>query len=61
MPTISVDLDDRSYPIAIKAGILSDTGFSFSEIRGQHVVILSNTKVAPLYSDKISQQLESLG
>ncbi|MGQ8365981.1 3-dehydroquinate synthase [Glaciecola sp. 1036] len=61
MPTISVDLDDRSYPIAIKAGILSDTGFSFSEIRGQHVVILSNTKVAPLYSDKITQQLTSLG
>ncbi len=59
MPTITVDLDDRSYPIYIETGILKNTGFLFSEIRGQHVVILSNVTVAPLYLDGLTQQLEA--
>ncbi|MFC3122964.1 3-dehydroquinate synthase [Agaribacter flavus] len=61
MPTITVDLDDRSYPIYIETGIMTDTGFLFSEIRGQHVVILSNTTVAPIYLDNIKQQLTNIG
>jgi 3-dehydroquinate synthase len=49
MPSIQVDLGDRSYPIAIEAGCLKDAGFLLSAIQGKQVVIVTNDIVAPLY------------
>jgi len=61
MPTLNVDLGERSYPIYIQAGILNDTGFLFSEIHANHVIIISNDLVAPLYLDTLMQRLAAEG
>jgi 3-dehydroquinate synthase len=61
MPTLKVDLGDRSYSIHIEAGILNDAGFLFSEIRTKHVIIITNTVVAPLYLDALKERLRQLG
>jgi len=49
MPSIQVDLGERSYPIAIKAGCLQDAGFLLDAVKGNQVVIITNDLVAPLY------------
>lgn len=49
MPTIQVDLGERSYPIAIAAGCLQDATFLLSAIKGNQVVVITNDIVAPLY------------
>lgn len=59
MSTLTVDLGERSYPIYIKAGILKDAGFLFSEIRSTHVIIITNEVVAPLYLAQLTQLLEA--
>lgn len=56
MPSIQVDLGERSYPIAIEAGSFNEAGFLLSAIKGSQVVVVSNDVVAPLYLE----QLESL-
>jgi 3-dehydroquinate synthase len=61
MPTLNVDLGERSYPIHIKAGILKDTGFLFSEISAKHLIVISNTVVAPLYLEAFIERLTRLG
>ncbi|MFC4700948.1 3-dehydroquinate synthase [Glaciecola siphonariae] len=61
MPTLHVDLGERSYPIYIQAGILSDAGFLFSEIRAKHIIIISNTVVSPLYLDTLAGRVQALG
>ncbi|WP_371193595.1 3-dehydroquinate synthase [Glaciecola sp. SC05] len=60
MPTLNVDLGERSYPIYIEAGILNDAGFVFSEIRANHVIIISNNLVAPLYLEAFASRLKGL-
>ncbi|GAB56937.1 3-dehydroquinate synthase [Glaciecola punicea ACAM 611] len=49
MPSILVDLGERSYPIAIQAGSLQNAGFLLDAISGKQVVIITNDVVAPLY------------
>lgn len=49
MPSIQVDLGERSYLIAIEAGSLNNAGFLLSAIKGKQVVVISNDVVAPLY------------
>lgn len=61
MPTLNVDLGERSYPIHIKAGILTDPGFLFSEISANHLIVISNTVVAPIYLDAFVERLTQLG
>lgn len=57
MPSIQVDLGERSYPIQINAGSFENVGFLLSAISGQQVVIISNEVVAPLYHKTLHDQL----
>jgi 3-dehydroquinate synthase len=52
MKTLHVDLGNRTYPIFIAAGILSQTDLVGPYIKGKQVMIVSNDIVAPLYLDK---------
>nr|WP_136251424.1 3-dehydroquinate synthase [Ningiella ruwaisensis] len=61
MPTLTVELGERSYPLYIQAGILNDAGFLLSEIKASHVIIVSNTVVAPLYLSEVEQKLLASG
>ncbi len=61
MERITVSLGERSYPISIGAGLFNDPAhFSFLPAK-QKVVVISNVTVAPLYAQKIIQQLEQQG
>jgi 3-dehydroquinate synthase len=57
MQTLTVDLGDRSYPIYIGSGLLSDQNLFTSAIRGNKVAIVTNETVGPLYLDKMKQLL----
>lgn len=59
MPTLNVDLGDRSYPIYIETGLFSQAGFLISEISTKKAVIISNETVAPLYAKNIIKALEN--
>jgi len=50
---LEVDLGDRSYPIYIGAGILSNDNLVKQHIKGISTVTVSNTTVAPLYLDTV--------
>jgi 3-dehydroquinate synthase len=52
MNTINVDLGNRSYPIYIGSGLLSEKNLLSSHVVGKQVMIVTNTTVAPLYLDK---------
>jgi 3-dehydroquinate synthase len=50
--TITVELGDRSYPIAIGAGLLG--GYDFSPyLAGRQCLVVTNETVAPLYLDRL--------
>ncbi|MGB2131159.1 MAG: 3-dehydroquinate synthase [Marinobacterium sp.] len=57
MQTLSVDLGERSYPIQIGQGLLSQPLIP-AFIKGRQVMVVSNETVAPLYLDVLLQQLE---
>jgi len=57
MPSIQVELGERSYPIAIEAGSFKDAGFLLSAIKGSQVVIVTNDVVAPLYLEQLKSLL----
>jgi 3-dehydroquinate synthase len=67
MERIKVDLGERSYPISIGAGLFDDSAlfssaFSKTPVTAhQHVVVISNVTVAPLYAEKIVSQYQALG
>ena len=46
MSTLTVELDERSYPIQIEAGLLSQPGFFVPYIKGQRAIIVTNETVA---------------
>ena len=48
---VSVDLGERTYPIHIGHGLLTDKSLLQPHIRGKQVAIISNETVAPLYLD----------
>lgn len=58
--TLSVDLGERSYPIYIGEDLLTSADFLPPHIKGNSVVIVSNTTVAPLYLAKIEQVLNAI-
>jgi len=58
MATLVVDLDDRSYPIYIDSGLLSDNSPLASHIKSTRVCIITNDVVAPLYLDKVKALLD---
>ncbi len=53
MTTIEVRLGDRSYPIYIGSGLLAQETLWRNAIRGRHVLVVSNTTVAPLYLQRV--------
>lgn len=52
MSTLTVELGERSYPIQIEAGLLSQPGFFVPYIHGPLAVIITNETVAPLYLER---------
>lgn len=57
---LQVDLGERSYPIRIGHGLLSDGALLAQQIQGQHVVVVTNTVVAPLYLETVSVGLRAM-
>lgn len=57
MNTLTVDLGDRSYPIFIGSGLLSDSSLYTPYIKGKQVLIVTNTTVAPLYLEQVKSAL----
>ena len=58
--TIDVTLGQRSYPVWIGRGLLGDAGRWHAALRGRHVLVVSNTTVAPLYLERVAQGLDGL-
>lgn len=59
--TLSVDLGDRSYPIAIGHSLLSDPALVNRYITGQRVAVVTNNLVAPLYLEELTRILTAVG
>jgi 3-dehydroquinate synthase len=55
MHTLNVELGTRSYPIFIGKDLLGRPELIEPYVRGQQVMLVSNTTVAPLYLDKVQQ------
>ncbi len=59
---LSVDLDERSYPIVIGPDLLADAELLLRHIGGGgKVAIVTNTTVAPLYLARLQQALAATG
>ncbi|TAL71829.1 MAG: 3-dehydroquinate synthase [Rhodanobacter sp.] len=58
--TIDVSLGARSYPVWIGRGLLGDAERWRARLRGRHVLVVSNTTVAPLYLDRVTRGLDGL-
>jgi len=58
MKTLHVDLNDRSYPIHIGAGLLKKQALIAPHIKGKTTVTVSNTTVAPLYLDSVHKLIQ---
>lgn len=61
MQTLKVELANRSYPIHIGRDLISDANLILPHLKRKHVAIVTNTTVAPLYLDKLSQTLQAAG
>jgi 3-dehydroquinate synthase len=57
MPTLNLDLGERSYPIYISSALFSEEKLLASHIKGKRVCIVTNDIVYPLYSEKIKSLL----
>ncbi|WP_342243667.1 3-dehydroquinate synthase [Pseudomonas sp. OTU5201] len=58
MRTLQVDLGERSYPIHIGSGLLSQPELFTPHIAGRQVAVVTNETVAPLYLEKLTQTLQ---
>lgn len=56
--TLEVALGERRYPIWIGDGLLGDAAHWRGTIRGRHVLVVSNSTVAPLYLPRVEAGLE---
>ena len=61
MQTLTVALDDRSYPIHIGAGLVRRADLIASKLPQNKVAIVTNTTVAPLYLAPLSEALKAGG
>ena len=59
--TLSVDLEDRSYPIYIGSDLLTEAELLTRHIHGQSALVVTNSTVEPLYFTAIQQSLDSAG
>ena len=58
MSTVLIDLMERSYPIRIGSGLLSDPGLYADLPKAATVLIVTTTTVAPLYADALEAALK---
>ena len=58
---LQVDLGDRSYPITIGQSLLSAPNLVARHVASTRAVIVTNTTVAPLYLDALTQTLVAAG
>jgi 3-dehydroquinate synthase len=61
MQTLTVDLGDRSYPIHIGAGLLTQAELIVPHLLQKRVMVVTNTTVAPLYLAQLTATLEGAG
>ncbi|MDA8382315.1 MAG: 3-dehydroquinate synthase [Betaproteobacteria bacterium] len=61
MDTLIVDLKDRSYPIYIGAGCLREASLLVPRLAQPRVAVVTNTTVAPLYLEALTQALQAQG
>jgi 3-dehydroquinate synthase len=54
---VNIDLGERSYPIVIGPGLLTDANLLDSHIRARDVLIVTNETIAPLYLAPLTQAL----
>lgn len=57
MQQLTVNLDERSYPIYIGAGLLGQRDLLAPHIAGRQVCIVTDDTVAPLYLERLCQTL----
>jgi len=57
---IQVELGERSYPILIGTGLLSDASWC-RHVAGERVAIVTNTTVGPLYLTHVTKTLQAAG
>ena len=57
MITVTVDLEERSYPIMIGTGLLDDQALLEKSIPTRQIMIVTNDIVAPLYLSRITSAL----
>ena len=57
MQTLTVELEDRSYPINIGAGLLRQQSLLQAALPARDVLLVSNTTVAPLYASQVKGAL----
>ncbi len=61
MQTLTVGLQERSYPIHIGSGLLHDASLLSPHLSGKRAAIVTNTTVAPLYLEKLQRTLGTIG
>ena len=59
--TLEVALGDRTYPIHIGRGLISQPELILPHLKRPNVAIVTNTTVAPLYLAKLAQVLKNAG
>jgi len=59
--TLNVALGDRSYPIHIGTGVITQVELILPHIKQKKVVVVTNSTVAPLYLEMLRSTLESGG
>lgn len=61
MQTLTVELDDRAYPIHIGQALLARTDLILPHLKRKQVAVVTNTTVAPLYLEKFVAPLKAAG
>ena len=61
MKTLEVKLGDRSYPIHIGQGLLAQAEPILPYLKRKQVAVVTNTTVAPLYLERLSEPLRRRG
>ena len=57
MLTLSVALEERSYPIFVGRNVIEQAELWLPYIRSHQVLIVTNATIAPLYLDRVKAQL----
>jgi len=57
-PSVTIDLGDRSYPIHISSGLLSEPGTFAALPAGDSALIVTNVTVGPLYGQSLKTTLQ---